>query len=73
VAGGIRASDLLAVLQDRLAQDLDAWLPDKDAVEVAADMIQFLVSCMDSLKEHDSRPCMPSTQTVLLLSASVTP
>lgn len=46
VAGGIRASGLLAVLQDRLAQDLDAWLPDKDASEVAADMIEFLVSCV---------------------------
>lgn len=43
VAGGIRASDLLAVLQDRLMQDLDTWLPDKDAIEVAADMIEFLV------------------------------
>lgn len=50
VAEGIRASDLLAVLQDRLSKDLDAWLPDKDATEVAADMIEFLVSCM--IKRH---------------------
>lgn len=48
IAGGIRASGLLAVLQDRLQQDFETWLPCKDACDVAADIIEFLVGQLDS-------------------------